>query len=79
MLCALHANEARWRSLLENTHDWVWGGDANGRYTYASPHVLEMLGYTPEEVLGKTPFGSIPTRITNGCFARWWRAKPPAA
>lgn len=30
--------------------------DTEGRYTYASPRVQELLGYGPEEVLGWTPF-----------------------
>lgn len=57
---ALLASEARWRSLIENTQDWVWEVDAQGCYTYASPRVQALLGYTPEEVLGKTPFDFMP-------------------
>ncbi|MFO1421234.1 MAG: PAS domain-containing protein [Candidatus Competibacteraceae bacterium] len=41
---------------MESTSDWIWEVDQNGRYTYTSPRVLDILGYTPAEVLGKTPF-----------------------
>lgn len=57
---ALQASEERWRSLIENSHDWIWEVDATGCYTYASPRVRELLGYSPEEVLGKTPFDFMP-------------------
>ncbi len=57
---ALETSEARYRGLVETTFDWVWEVDANGRYTYASPQVEKLLGYTPGEVLGKTPFDFMP-------------------
>jgi diguanylate cyclase (GGDEF)-like protein/PAS domain S-box-containing protein len=44
------------RALLESTSDWVWEVDAEARYTYVSPVVTEILGYTPAELIGKTPF-----------------------
>ncbi len=57
---ALRRSEARFRSLVETTSDWVWEVDRNGVYTYASPKVKELLGYEPEEVGGKTPFDFMP-------------------
>jgi PAS domain S-box-containing protein len=53
---ALRESEARFRSLVETTTDWIWEIDENSAYTYASPKVRELLGYEPEEILGKTPF-----------------------
>ncbi len=47
---------ARWRDLVEHSTDWVWEVDAQGVYTYASPRICELLGYEPEEVVGRTPF-----------------------
>ena len=52
----LRESEGRIRNLVETTSDWVWEVDAQGVYTYVSPRVRELLGYTPEEVIGKTPF-----------------------
>ena len=49
-------SEEQFRTLVETTNDWVWEVNADGIYTYASPQVEQLLGYTPEEVLGKTPF-----------------------
>ena len=53
---ALGESEQRFRSLVETTSDWVWEVDQNGFYRYISPKVKELLGYEPEEVIGKKPF-----------------------
>ena len=52
----LRESEGRFRSLVENTTDWIWEANEHTRYTYASPQVRELLGYEPEEVIGMTPF-----------------------
>ncbi|NIT62883.1 MAG: PAS domain S-box protein [Gammaproteobacteria bacterium] len=57
---ALRRSEERFRSLVETTSDWVWEVDQNAIYTYVSPRVRELLGYEPDELLGKTPFELMP-------------------
>jgi diguanylate cyclase (GGDEF)-like protein/PAS domain S-box-containing protein len=57
---ALRASEHRFRDLVEFSSDWVWEVDAQARYIYASPKVKELLGYAPEEIIGKTPFDLMP-------------------
>ncbi|MFW6324882.1 MAG: PAS domain S-box protein, partial [Desulfovibrionales bacterium] len=54
--------EARnlFQSLVETTSDWIWEVDENFRYVYASPKITDILGYQPEEVLGKLPFDLMP-------------------
>ena len=49
-------SEDKFRTLVETTSDWIWEVDIQGRYTYVSPKVKELLGYDPEEVFGKSPF-----------------------
>jgi PAS domain S-box-containing protein len=63
---ALRESEERFRSLVETTSDWVWEVDKNGFYTYASPKVKELLGYDPEEVIGKKPFDFMPPEEAEG-------------
>jgi PAS domain S-box-containing protein len=57
---ALKKSEERFRSLIETTSDWVWEVNVNGAYTYASPKVRELLGYEPEEIVGRMPFDLMP-------------------
>ncbi|MHA1987331.1 MAG: PAS domain S-box protein [Promethearchaeota archaeon] len=49
-------SEIRFRSLVEATSDWIWEIDKNGRYTYSSPKIKDLLGYDPQEIIGKSPF-----------------------
>ncbi|MBI1865487.1 MAG: PAS domain S-box protein [Nitrospirae bacterium] len=56
----LAESEERFRNLVESTSDWVWEVNEDGFYTYASPKVRDLLGYEPEEVIGKTPFDLMP-------------------
>ncbi len=53
---ALQTSEERFRSLVEISSDWVWEVNEYGFFTYASPKVFDILGYTPQEILGQTPF-----------------------
>ncbi|WP_136513655.1 PAS domain-containing protein [Geomonas edaphica] len=57
---ALRESEQRFKSLVEVTSDWVWEVNEKGEYSYVSPKVYDLLGYGPEEVLGKTPFDLMP-------------------
>ncbi len=54
----LRVSEARFRDVAISS--WVWEVDANGRYVYSSEKVADILGYTVEEVLGRTPFDFMP-------------------
>ncbi len=56
----LRESEQRFRALVETTSDWVWEVDAKGLYTYVSPKIKDLLGYTPAEVIGKSPFDFMP-------------------
>ena len=56
----LRESEEKFRSLIESTSDWIWEIDVNGVYTYSSPKVTDILGYEPDEIMGKTPFDLMP-------------------
>ena len=49
---ALRKSEEQFRRLLANLPDVTWTIDCNGGVRYISPNVGEVLGYTPQEVLG---------------------------
>jgi len=53
---ALTASEDRYRLLAENVTDVIWTLDLkNLRYTYVSPSVMRLLGYTAEETISTPP------------------------
>jgi two-component system sensor histidine kinase/response regulator len=56
----LRESEQRFRDIVRATGDWVWEVDAQGRFTYASEGVKDLLGFGPDEVIGKTPFDFMP-------------------
>ncbi len=56
LLEALRGSEEKFRTLVEQTNDWVWEIDLAQVFTYNNPKVYEILGYPPEEILGKSIF-----------------------
>jgi PAS domain S-box-containing protein len=57
---ALQESEQRLRHLIEASHDWIYEMDRTGAYTYAGPQCRELLGYEPEELIGKAPSDFMP-------------------
>lgn len=57
---ALCESEERFRNLIETTNDWVWELNERLEFTYTSPQVQRLLGYEPEEILGRSPFLLMP-------------------
>ena len=52
---ALLRSEEKFRLLVETTSDCIWEINQKGEFTYLSPGIHEILGYSPEELLGRTP------------------------
>jgi len=50
----LQHSEAQYRTLIENFSGVIYSSDSNGRITFSSPGVLELTGYHPEEVMGRS-------------------------
>ncbi|HAX80815.1 MAG TPA: hypothetical protein DCY88_34500 [Cyanobacteria bacterium UBA11372] len=52
---ALKASEAKFRAIVENSNDInVVINPATGKLSYISPKVSDLMGYTPEEMEGKS-------------------------
>ncbi|MFC1668081.1 PAS domain S-box protein [Chlamydiota bacterium] len=50
---ALRESEKRFQDIAKNAREWIWEVDMSGKYTYVSPIVKKILGYSQEEVLTK--------------------------
>jgi PAS domain S-box-containing protein/diguanylate cyclase (GGDEF)-like protein len=50
---ALSDSEARFRSIVETSQDWIWEHDADLELTYTNAAVSKILGYQPDELLGR--------------------------
>lgn len=57
---ALIASEKKFADIARSTGDWIWEIDAAGKYVFASGRIEQILGYIPEELIGKTPFEMMP-------------------
>jgi len=55
-LKALQQSEEHFRTIIENATDIVTITDADGNFTYASPSIRRILGYKPEDLIGKSGF-----------------------
>jgi PAS domain S-box-containing protein len=55
----LRESEARYRLLAENMCDLVCLHETDGRYVYVSPSSVALLGFTPNELIGKSPYDFI--------------------
>jgi PAS domain S-box-containing protein len=57
---ALRESEERMEDIIYSVGDWVWEVDANKKYTFSSDKGKDIIGYAPEETIGKTPFDFMP-------------------
>lgn len=48
---SLQESYVRYRLLAENMQDVIWTMDLHGHFTYVSPSVFKLRGYTAEEVM----------------------------
>lgn len=56
---ALMESEKRFRDVVTAFDEFVWEVDINGHYTFLSDRVTSILGYKPDELIGKTTFDNM--------------------
>ncbi|MHA2247740.1 MAG: sensor histidine kinase [Candidatus Hodarchaeales archaeon] len=56
---ALRESEEKYRSLIDNLSDIVIELDSEGNFSFISPQAVDVLGYIPEEEIGKSGFDFI--------------------
>ena len=53
---ALNESEQKYRQVVENLKEGIWVLDKNDSTTYVNSFIVEMLGYTTDEITGKCFF-----------------------
>jgi PAS domain S-box-containing protein len=53
-------NERNFRALVQHSTDTIALFDSEANFLYVTPSLQNLLGYTPEELLGLTIFGLVP-------------------
>ncbi len=48
----IRSSESRFRDVVSVSADYIWETNLDWQYTYLSERVKDVLGYTPEEMLG---------------------------
>ncbi|MCX6305416.1 MAG: PAS domain S-box protein [Bacteroidetes bacterium] len=49
-------SEQRLHEIVDLTNDWIWEITPGWKYSFVSQKVYEILGYRPEEMIGRSPF-----------------------
>lgn len=52
----LSQSERRYRLIVEDAAEGIWLGDENGRTLFTNAALAEMLGYTPDEMKGRSVY-----------------------
>ena len=55
----LRESEEKFRAIVETTSEWIWSCDTRGVHTYSNNSIRDMLGYEPEEMIGRSAFDLI--------------------
>ena len=67
----LALSEAKARSLVDIVNDYITDVDLEGQYTFASPKVRNILGYAPEELLGRPFVDFVPQEMRSRAWAHF--------
>ena len=46
----------RFHQIAERAEEWIWETDPEGLYVYSNETVFQILGYLPEDIIGKKHF-----------------------
>lgn len=71
---ALRTSEQTVRALVETSRDWIWAIDLSGKHIYCNPAIEAILGYRPEDMIGKRSLDlmhSDDRRVIEGRMPKW--------
>lgn len=55
----LAKSEQRFRDFSESSADWLWEVDDSMEFSYVSSGIKNVMGYTPEEMIGRIKFEAL--------------------
>src|ERR1035438_2919564 len=62
--------DARYRAIVETASEGVWTIDSEQLITFVNPSLSKMLGYEPDEMLGKSVFDFMDSAEREGAQRR---------
>jgi len=69
----LRGSEAQYRRLIDTAYEGIWVADAKAHITYANQRLADMLGYTVEEMIGRSAFEVLDEATSEEVKASWQR------
>jgi len=66
-------SQAQFRRIVETAQEGIWHIDADGKTLYANQHLLDMLGYGPDELRGRSAFDLVPQEDMARAHDAWSR------
>jgi PAS domain S-box-containing protein len=51
---ALRVSEARFKSIVSTSQEWIWAADTDGLNTFSNPAIENILGYHPDEIVRRS-------------------------
>lgn len=75
---ALRERDERFRQIIESAADLVFMCDPTGAMTYVAPSSMQMLGYTPDELMGARPVDLLhPDDVDATMADMYWLSEHP--
>jgi len=62
---SLEEGQKRYERMMETVQEGIWHVDGNARTTYVNPYLASLLGYTPEDMIGKSALDFISPQNRN--------------
>src|SRR5262249_21270988 len=68
-------SEEKFRGIVETAHEGIWILDESARATFVNRRMAELLGYAPEEVLGRSKWDFVFDEDVPAVRALWERRR----
>ncbi|MBN1195664.1 MAG: PAS domain S-box protein [Methanomicrobiaceae archaeon] len=67
----LRKSEEKFRAIVETSPDMIWEVDVQGTFRYISPRIQAIMGYTPEETIGRKIYDLVPDQKRSSTRDIW--------